>query len=316
MKTSNKNYYIGVDIGGTNTVAGLVDSEGHILKKDSFPTAGHPDFSEYILLLARSIDSLADLAPGIVAGVGVGAPAVNSLTGDMISPVNLCWGTVNIPDVLSPLLRSRLTVRATNDANAAALGEKTFGAARDLTDFIELTLGTGVGSGIFTGGTLLMGANGLAGELGHLRYAACGPRSCACGRTGCLDAWCSARGLETTTRELIARHNLSTSLQADRLTSYDIFVAASQGDSLAREAFRITGEVLGNAIADMVTFSDPQAVILFGGLANSGDMLLSHVRDAFRKNALYLFSDVKILLSEIPENDAAILGAAACVAQL
>lgn len=316
---------VGVDIGGTNTVLALVDKYGNITTKRSFPTKPETGFHTYVKKLANELAMLIDTRHSPVTGIGIGAPCGNSVTGEIESPVHFGWGKINLANELkkilvsehngkNPALYETLSIKVANDANAAALGEHEYGAARDFSDFIELTLGTGVGSGIFVNGQLVTGPNGMAGELGHLRFAACANRKCGCGRTGCLDAWCSARGIVRTATELLksGRESMLRSLNWG-FSAHDICIAALENDPLAKEVFEITGKILGSAIADMVTFSAPQAVILFGGLAQSGTLILEPTRKSFARNVLGMYAETQIKLSSIPESDAAILGASALV---
>ncbi len=211
--------------------------------------------------------------------------------------------------------RFGIPVAITNDANAAAIGEMTYGAARGLKDFIMITLGTGVGSGIVINGQLVYGHDGFAGELGHIIVKRNNGRLCGCGRTGCLEAYCSATGVARTAREFLEVRNepsILRNLQIEDITSKDVYDAAIAGDKLAKDIFDYTGTILGEAIADMVVFSSPSAIVLFGGLAKSGELLLKPLRDAMDRNMLSLYKGkVKVLLSELKEADAAVLGASA-----
>lgn len=311
-----KPYVLGVDIGGTNTVFGIVDARGQVVASDSIKTLKHSKFEDYIADLHHEMDRLikANDAEGKIQGIGIGAPNANYYTGEIQSPPNLPWGTVPIAEMVSKAFNG-LPVAITNDANAAALGEMTYGAARGMKDFIMITLGTGVGSGIVINGQLVYGHDGFAGELGHVIMKRNNGRVCGCGRTGCLEAYCSATGVARTAREYLEIRtdpSMLRNLEISEITSKDVYDAAVAGDKLAKEIFDYTGNILGQALADMVAFSSPQAIILFGGLAKSGDLLLKPVENAMEANMFPIFrGKTKIIISELKESDAAVLGASA-----
>lgn len=312
----SKPYVLGIDIGGTNTVFGIVDARGVVIASASIKTAKHSDINDYIDELYTEVTRLfeANDAVGKVHGIGIGAPNANYFTGIIEDGVNLPWPT---PIPLAQLVSEKfgIPVAITNDANAAAIGEMTYGAARGLKDFIMITLGTGVGSGIVINGQLVYGHDGFAGELGHVIVKRNNGRLCGCGRTGCLEAYCSATGVARTAREFIevrSEPSLLRNLPIESITSKDVYDAAMAGDKLAKDIFEYTGTILGEAFADFTVFSSPEAIILFGGLAKSGDLLLKPLRNAMDKNMMGIFKGkVKILLSELKEADAAVLGASA-----
>ena len=250
-----------------------------------------------------------------IAGIGIGAPNANYFTGVIADGVNLPWPTpIPLADLVSE--KFGLPVAITNDANAAAIGEMTYGAARGMKDFIMITLGTGVGSGIVINGQMVYGHDGFAGELGHVIMKRNNGRTCGCGRTGCLEAYASATGVARTAREFLdARANedsLLRNMDIDSITSKDVYDAAVAGDKLAKEVFDFTGEILGEALADFISFSSPEAIILFGGLAKSGDLLMKPLKEAMDRNTMIVFKGkVKLLISELKESDAAVLGASA-----
>lgn len=313
----SKPYVVGIDIGGTNTVFGIVDARGQVVAKDSVKTAKHAEFDDYIEDLREGLSRLirANELEDQIQGIGIGAPNGNYYTGEIINPPNLPWGPViPLAEKVSKAFNG-IPVAVTNDANAAAVGEMTYGAARGMKDFIMITLGTGVGSGIVINGQLVYGSDGFAGELGHVIVKRNNGRICGCGRTGCLEAYCSATGVARTAREFIEirkEPSLLRDLDIDDITSKDVYDAAIQGDKMAKEIFNYTGTLLGEAFADMVAFSSPQAIILFGGLAKSGDLLLNPVKEALDKNVMPIFrGKTKILVSELKEGDAAVLGASA-----
>ena len=311
-----KPYVLGIDIGGTNTVFGIVDARGTVIASSSIKTAKHPKIEDYIDELYNEVMHLLEAHDAVdkVHGIGVGAPNANYYTGIIENAPNLVWHGV-IP--LAKLLQDKfdLPVAITNDANAAAIGEMTYGAARGLKDFIMITLGTGVGSGIVVNGQLVYGHDGFAGELGHMIVKRNNGRLCGCGRTGCLEAYCSATGVARTAREFLESRtepSLLRNMPIDQITSKDVYDAAVKGDKLAKEVFEYTGTILGEALADMMVFSSPEAFILFGGLAKSGDLLLKPLKTALEKNLLMIFKGKpKVLLSELKEADAAVLGASA-----
>lgn len=313
----DKPYAIGIDVGGTNTVVGIVDKRGQILKSGSIKTGKHSQVEDYLHELTNLIE---DLIKGTttkeqIKGIGAGTPNGNYFTGSIEFAPNLPWKGV-IP--FAQLLEDKvgIPVALTNDANAAAIGEMTYGAARGMKDFIVITLGTGVGSGIVVNGQLVYGHDGFAGELGHVIMRRHNGRLCGCGRTGCLEAYTSATGMARTAREYLdLRPDDKTRLRdipAEDITSKDVFDAAMAGDEMAKEIFKFTGEMLGEAFADFVAFSSPEAIILFGGLSKAGDLIMNPIRVSMEKNLLPIFQNkVKLMFSELKESDAAVLGASA-----
>lgn len=313
----SKPYVVGIDIGGTNTVFGIVDARGHVVATDSVKTGKHADFDDYIADVHEGLSRLikANELEDQIQGIGIGAPNGNYYTGEIQNPPNLPWGPIiPLAEKVSKAFNG-IPVAVTNDANAAALGEMTYGAARGMKDFIMITLGTGVGSGIVINGQLVYGSDGFAGELGHVIVKRNNGRICGCGRTGCLEAYCSATGVARTAREFLEirqEPSLLRNIDVDSITSKDVYDAAIAGDKMAKEIFTYTGTILGEAFADMVAFSSPQAIILFGGLAKSGDLLLKPIQEAFDKSILPIFKGkTKIMVSELRAGDAAVLGASA-----
>ena len=310
----SKPYVVGIDIGGTNTVFGIVDARGNVLASNSIKTAKHAKIEDYVEELYQELTRLIDAnnATDKILGIGIGAPNANYFSGMIEGSVNLPWPT---PIPLADLVSEKFGIPATitNDANAAAIGEMTYGAARGLKDFIMITLGTGVGSGIVINGQLVYGHDGNAGELGHVVIKRNNGRLCGCGRTGCLEAYCSATGVARTAREFLEARtepSLLRNLPIEEITSKDVYDAAVAGDKLAKDIFEFTGNLLGEAFADFITFSSPEAIILFGGLAKSGDLLMNPIKNSLDKNILKVFKGkTKILLSELKESDAAVLGA-------
>lgn len=310
----NKPYVLGIDIGGTNTVFGLVDARGSVIATGSIKTAKHPVFSDYIDELYEAVNALlkANDAEGKVHGIGVGAPNANYYTGNIEHAPNLIWkGVLPLAAMMTEKFGVPTTI--TNDANAAAIGEMTYGAARGMKDFIMVTLGTGVGGGVVCNGQMVYGFDGMAGELGHL-IARRNGRLCGCGRNGCLETYCSATGVVRTAFEFLEARPDEDTLLRNRpdLTSKDIYDAAMAGDKMAKDVYEFTGKVLGEMLAEYVSFTSPEAIIIFGGLAKSGELLLAPMRESFEKNNMPIHrGKVKILLSELKEADAAVLGASA-----
>lgn len=303
-------------MGGTNTAFGIVDARGTVIASSSIKTGKHSKIEDYIDELYQELHRLivANDAEGKINGIGIGAPNANYFTGVIEDGVNLPWPT---PIPLADLITKKFGIPCliTNDANAAAIGEMTYGAARGLKDFIMITLGTGVGSGIVVNGQMVYGHDGFAGELGHVIMKRNNGRMCGCGRTGCLEAYCSATGVARTAREFLEIRNDESLLRdydIESITSKDVYDCAVKGDKLAIDIFNYTGTILGEALADFVTFSSPEAFVIFGGLTKSGDYIMNPIREAFDKNIMKVFKGkVKILISELKESDAAVLGASA-----
>ncbi len=304
-------YALGMDIGGTNTVFGIVNSEGTVIGSDSVKTQEHPDLDEYVSTVSSKIKALMQSA-GItfddIAGLGIGAPNASIYTGTIEKAPNLPWKGESIPlaDLFSKQL-SGIPVKMTNDANAAALGEMAYGVAKGLKHFIMITLGTGVGSGIVIDGKMVYGKDGFAGELGHLIVdRSADARLCGCGRRGCLETYCSATGMIRTARERLQGVTING--------SKDVYDLAMQGNADAIAIFNETGKRLGQALADMVVFSSPEAFVFFGGLAKSGELLLKPTREAMEESMIPVFKGkTKLLVSTLKDADAAVLGASALI---
>lgn len=311
----DKPYAIGIDIGGTNSVFGVVDKRGHIICQGSIKTGAYKEINDYVANLSAGVQEVIDQVGGSnnIKGIGVGAPNGNFFTGCIEFAPNLPWkGVIPLAQMLSD--RLNVPVALTNDANAAAIGEMTYGAARGMKDFIVITLGTGVGSGIVVNGQLVYGHDGFAGELGHTTIRRDG-RICGCGRKGCLETYSSATGVARTAREFLETRKSDSLLRAldpKEITSKDVYDAAVQGDELAKEIFESTGQILGESFADFVSFSSPEAIILFGGLTKAGKLIFDPVRKAMEENLLTIYKNkVRLLMSELKESDAAVLGASA-----
>ncbi len=312
----DKPYVIGMDMGGTNTVFGIVDARGNVLSKSAVKTGTHQDINLYIEDIYVELNKLIDDAGGIskIKGIGVGAPNGNYYTGNIEFAPNLNWkGVIPFSNLMSE--KFGIPTVLTNDANAAAIGEMTYGAARGMKNFIMITLGTGVGSGIVIDGKLVYGHDGFAGELGHTCSVRNNGRQCACGKTGCLETYASANGVARTAREILETRkddSLLRNIPAESITSKDVHDAALQGDQVALEIFEYTGKILGEALSDFVAFSAPEAIVLFGGLTKSGDYIMKPIVEHMEKNLLAIWKGkVKVLFSDLKEADAAILGASA-----
>ncbi len=307
---------IGIDVGGTNTVFGFVDREGNCIYESSIPTQADQNADQLFERLFTTINN--DYKKFInsyeLAGIGIGAPNANYYKGTVELPPNLNWGVVNVLDLVKKY--SPLPSAITNDANAAAIGEMIFGAAKGMNDFIVITLGTGLGSGIVVNGELVYGADGFAGEIGHTIVDPDG-RDCGCGRKGCLETYASASGIRRTVYELICNKNTPSSLREiefNRLTSKDIADAALKGDKLALEAFDYTARILGLKLADAIAHFSPEAIILFGGLALAGDLIFLPTKKYMEEYLLNIFKNkVKLIPSALPGAHAAVLGASALI---
>ena len=312
----DKPYVIGMDMGGTNTVFGIVDARGTVISKSAIKTSTHTDVNLYINDIYTELSKLIEAAGGIdkIKGIGVGAPNGNYYTGNIEFAPNLPWKGI-IP--FANLMADKFGIPAalTNDANAAAVGEMTYGAARGMKNFIMITLGTGVGSGIVIDGKVVYGHDGFAGELGHVTAIRNNGRLCGCGKTGCLETYASATGVARSAREILessTKDSLLRNIPIDSITSKDVFDAAIEGDEVAKEIFNFTGKILGECLADFVAFSAPEAIVLFGGLTKSGDLILDPIKEHMEKNLLPIWrGKVKVLFSELKEADAAVLGASA-----
>jgi glucokinase len=306
----------GIDIGGTNSVFGLVDEKGNCLIKNQVSTEPQQGASSLFSKIFSKIDELVenyeeDLE---LIGIGVGAPNANFYNGTIENPVNLGWGIVNVKNLITD--HFKLPGAITNDANAAALGEMEFGIAKGMKDFIEITLGTGLGSGIIVNGELVYGHDGFAGELGHLTVVDNG-RKCGCGRAGCLENYVSATGIKRTALKMMAKLTIQSSLRnitPANLTSKDVYDAAMKGDELAKECFAYTAGFLGKALANAAAIFSPEAYIFTGGLSLAGDMLFQPTKSVMEASILPVFRDkIKLLSSGLDVGDAAILGSAALI---
>lgn len=309
----NQPFCAGIDIGGTNTSFAFIDQTGNIIYKNEVPTGKSADPND---LISRVCDEMKSAlassgSENDLRGIGIGAPNGNYFSGTVEFAPNLTWYGV-IP--VAKMFSEKMNVPAflTNDANAAAMGEMFFGDAKDIKDFIFITLGTGLGSGIVVNGNLVYGHDGFAGEMGHCIVIQHG-RQCGCGRKGCLEQYCSATGLVKTYLEILAGNDPENSSKIDRgiINAKYIYDRAMAGDEDAFYAFNYTGEILGFALANSVVYTSPKAFFLFGGLANAGELLLTPTILSFEKNLLSIYKNkIKIVVSGLPENDAALLGAA------
>ena len=304
-------YSIGIDIGGTNSVMGIVDKMGNIVFETSISTHDFEDVREFVATCyAHLSEAIHKIGIDLIKGIGIGAPNGNYYHGTIEFAPNLRWkGIIPLADLFSNQFNLPATV--TNDANAAAIGEMMHGAAKGMNDFIMVTLGTGVGSGFVANGKMIYGHDGFAGELGHVIVEHKG-RLCGCGRHGCLETYASATGIVRTVHELLHVSKTPSLLRnIEKIESKDIYLAATQGDALALEAFEFTGTILGTCLANAVAITSPEAIILFGGLAQAGHFIFEPTQRAMEANLLAIYKNkVKLLPSELRESDAAILGTA------
>ncbi len=307
---------LGIDVGGTNTAFGFVDINGRCLAESSILTNAHNSAADLFSRLYPEAEGLYKNISDrcLLKGVGIGAPNANYYRGTVENPPNLKWGYVNVIEIIKQYYDVPAAI--TNDANASAIGEMLFGAAKGMKDFIVITLGTGLGSGVVVDGKLVYGSDGFAGEIGHTIYDPNG-RQCGCGRKGCLETYASATGIKRTVMELLANLNLESTLRNVSYNDLDsklIYSAALAGDKLALEAFEFTGKVLGLKLADAVAVTSPEAIILFGGLAHAGNLIIDPTKRSLEENLFHVFRNkVKILQSGLPEGNSAVLGASALI---
>ena len=306
-----KPYVIGLDLGGTNSVFGIVDSRGEIKATTAIKTQAYTNVEDYVKASLDALHVIIEQVGGMenIKAMGIGAPNGNYYKGTIEFAPNLAWGhdgVVPLADMFSKGLGG-IPVALTNDANAAAIGEMIYGVARGMKNFIVITLGTGVGSGIVI--------NGFAGELGHVIAQKEGGRSCGCGRFGCLETYCSATGVARSAREFLEKTTTPSvlrELKPEEITSLDVSLAAAKGDKLAIDVYEFTGKMLGEACADFAAFSSPEAFIFFGGLTKAGDLLMKPLKKAYDENVLKIFKDkAKFLISGLEGSSAAVLGASA-----
>ena len=318
---SQKPYVIGVDLGGTNTVFGIVDTYGKIVAEDSIKTQKYKTAEEFVEAGVACLLPLIAQGGGTekIEGMGIGAPNANYYTGAIEIAPNIAWAhdsVVPLGEMFSQKLG--IPVHLTNDANAAALGEMTYGAARGMKNFIVITLGTGVGSGIVINGQLVYGHDGFAGELGHVTMVRGEEgRVCGCGRKGCLECYCSASGMARTAREMLANTDRPSLLREKNpadIESLDVSIAAGKGDEVANEIFQFTGKMLGEACADFTAFSSPEAYIFFGGLCKAGDLIMKPIEESYNRAVMPIYrGKAKFLVSGLMNANAAVLGASALV---
>lgn len=312
-----KPYVIGLDLGGTNSVFGIVDRRGSIIATTSVKTQEQDDVEVYVDNCCTALKKIIEEVGGIekIQAMGIGAPDANYYTGIIDNPANLPWkGEIPLAKMFSD--RLGIPVALTNDANAAAIGEMAYGAAKGMKNFIMITLGTGVGSGIVVNGQVVYGSDGFAGELGHVIVdKSSEARSCGCGRKGCLETYCSATGVARTAKMIVSsseRPTLLRNIPLDEITSKDVAIAAGQGDEVAKEIFEFTGKILGEACADFAAFCSPEAFIFFGGLTKAGDLLMDPIKKAYDENVLFLYKNkAQMIVSELDDAGAAVLGASA-----
>ncbi len=314
-----KPYVIGLDLGGTNSVFGIVDTRGEIKATTAIKTGGYTNVNDYVKASCEALQPVIDTVGGIekIKAMGIGAPNGNYYTGTIEFAPNLPWaheGVVPLAELFSKALG--IPVALTNDANAAAMGEMTYGVARGMKNFIDITLGTGVGSGIVINGQVLYGSDGFAGELGHVIVDRSEKaRLCGCGRKGCLETYCSATGVARTARIFLEESDepsVLRDIEPDKITSFDVSVAATKGDALAKRVYDFTGKMLGAACANFAAFSAPEAFVFFGGLTKAGDLLMKPLQEQYDKEILKIYKGkAKFLVSTLDGSSAAVLGASA-----
>ena len=314
-----KPYVIGLDLGGTNSVFGIVDARGEIKATTSIKTHGFATAESFVDASIEALDVIIEQVGGLekIRAMGIGAPNANHFAGTVEFAPNIPWAhetKVPLAQMFSDKLGG-IYVGITNDAKAAAMGEMTYGVARGMKNFIMITLGTGVGSGIVLNGQLVYGSDGFAGELGHVIMRRENGRLCGCGRHGCLEAYCSATGVARTAREMLTttkEPSLLRELDVENITSLDVSIAASKGDALAKKIFDFTGKMLGEACADFATFSSPEAFVFFGGLSKAGDLLMNPIKEAYDRSVMPVYrGKAKFLISSLDGSSAAVLGASA-----
>lgn len=316
MEYGTKSLVIGLDLGGTNSVFGVVDSKGEIIATTSIKTQAYPSVDQYVMESVKAVKQIAEQVGGMekIRAMGIGAPCGNYYKGTIEHAANLVWAKGIVPLANMFINELGIPVVVTNDAKAAAMGEMKYGVTVGMNNFVELTLGTGVGSGIVANGQLIYGSDGFAGELGHMIVEPDG-RPCGCGRKGCLETYCSATGVVRTAIAMLEESSEATSLRdiaTDKLTSYEVYKAAMAGDAMAQEVFKQTGRRIGIACANIATFLSPEAFIFFGGLAQAGELLLRPIEEAYNENVLSLYKGkARFLMSGLDGAKAAILGASA-----
>ena len=311
-------YTIGLDLGGTNAVFGIVDGLGNIVEHTSIKTQEYDTAEAFVDAAVKALMPIIDKVGGIntIEGMGIGAPNSNYYDGTIAYAPNIAWAHECVVP-FAKMFNERLSipVSITNDANAAALGEMAYGVAKGMKNFIMITLGTGVGSGIVINGQMVYGSDGLAGELGHVIMRRKNGRLCGCGRNGCLEAYCSATGVARTAREFLQTTDEPSSLRTldpEAITSLDVAIAANNGDALAKRVYDFTGEMLGEACADFAAFSSPEAFIFFGGMAKAGDLIMNPIVRSYDEHVLKVFKGkAKFLFSGLEGSSAAVLGASA-----
>lgn len=315
---SVKPYVIGLDLGGTNSVFGIVDRRGDIKATTTIKTAGYDCAKEYVKAAVEALNIIIDQVGGIdaIKGMGIGAPNGNFYNGTIEYAPNIAWAHTGIVPLAKMFEEAiGVPVAITNDANAAAIGEMTYGVARGMKNFIMITLGTGVGSGIVVNGELVYGSDGFAGELGHVTMVRKNGRTCGCGRKGCLETYCSATGVARTAREYLKETDEPSMLRdknPEDITSLDVSIAASKSDKLALKVYAFTGEMLGEACADFATFCSPEAFVFFGGLTKAGDLLMNPLKKSYDEHVMNIYKGkAKFLISALDDSNAAVLGASA-----
>lgn len=308
---------LGIDIGGTNSVFGLIDAKGQVIEQYSLPTRQYDSAEALATAIHQTLHDRGCLTNNTISGIGIGAPNGNYYNGTIEFAPNLSWkGIIPLVDIFKAQFNCPVWV--TNDANAAAVGEMVYGQTQNCHDFLMVTLGTGVGSGFVSNGKLLYGHDAFAGELGHMIIEPNG-RECGCGRRGCLETYASATGIVRTAHQYLEATDIDSSLRQllpEAITAKDIAEAAASHDQLALDIFDYTADKLAFALANAVTITSPERIILFGGLAKAGNLLLTPLKEKFEAYLLQIFKNkITIECSALPGQNAAVLGAGAIVHQ-
>ena len=312
---ANNKYSLGIDIGGTNTIYGFITRDGSIIFHDEIPTNGAKPISDLIGRISDNVEEFFSKNQEYsLKGIGIGAPNGNHYTGMIQSPPNLSWGNIDIVSLFSEKINCKTLL--TNDANAAALGEKFFGLAKNMEDFVVVTLGTGLGSGIFSSGKLLYGHDGFAGEMGHISIDFNG-RLCNCGNKGCLESYASATGIKITIKKFLEKDSQNAFLQTlfrDNIDGFLLDKAYDEGNETAIKIYRFTGEKLGQGLSLVANLLSPEAFIFYGGFSNAGERILSSARKSMKDNVINNSGkDIKLIQSGLPQGQAGILGAASLI---
>ena len=308
-------FVMGIDIGGTNTVYGFINREGEIIHYDQIPTNGDKPIYNLLDRLEKLLNDFLDAnSTKNLKGIGIGAPNGNYYTGNIESPPNLNWGSISIKSILEKKFASKVLL--TNDANAAAIGEKSYGAAKNMNDFVMITLGTGLGSGIYANNRLIYGHDGFAGEMGHILVENDG-RKCNCGNKGCLESYVSANGINKTIDQMMIKYpesNLLRKLRNRKEAGKILDMAYDENHKIAIKIYSYTGKMLGRGLSNVATLLSPEAFIFYGGYSNAGSRIFDFAEQEMNKNLLEgQKGKIKIIRSKLLDGQAGVLGAASLI---